>query len=105
MRVLTHQADRTACGRYRIEWPSDVLRAAGYDVVDRYDHRYQAVKTPTPFGDRVTDVQEHIDGDVVVFQRPLRRDVVELMDVVRKRRSSHRRCYLSLDARLSDKGP
>jgi len=60
-----------------------VLRAHGYDVVDRHDYRYQAVKQPTVFGDRVVDVLDEIDGDVVVFQRPLTRDTVELMSVIR----------------------
>lgn len=59
------------------------LRASGFAVEDAYEHQYRGVMEPSVFSDRLTDLDEDVDADVVVFQRPLTRQKIELMAAIR----------------------
>lgn len=92
MRVEVHPADDTACGRYRLRWPAAMLASQGHDVVlgsslnavweDRADG-----STPEALANlllrRGGGVERRLigmeapDADVVVIQRPLRREMAD----------------------------
>lgn len=82
MKVVTHSADKGGCGSYRLRWPVEALSNRGYDVEDRHSFSYDAEYTPSVLGDRITNVQNPIDADVIVLQRPLSRHLCELMTVL-----------------------
>lgn len=82
MRVFVHPADEGACGAYRMEWPARALKAQGHDVHVKRDWSYQALWRSSVFGDRVVGLAETIKADVVVLQRPLQRNRVELISAM-----------------------
>lgn len=82
MRVVLHPADEGGCGHYRLIWPGEALRAQGHDVTVATDWSYQAVWLETIQGPRIIGLAEEVDADVVVVQRPLHRNRVELIDVL-----------------------
>lgn len=84
MRVVVHPADEGGCGAYRLTFPAGVLANEGADVHVR-STPYDAVFQPSPLGDRVIDLVNDVDADVVVLQRPLHRHRVELMAVLQRR--------------------
>jgi glycosyltransferase involved in cell wall biosynthesis len=83
MRVRVHRADDGGCGWYRLLHALRILKNDGCDVVDDYERQYRGVMEPSLLGDRLTDIDEELDADVVVFQRPLTRQKVELMAAIR----------------------
>lgn len=85
MRVVVHPADDGGCGHYRLIFPAAVLNAAGDDVHIRLDD-YRAVWTSHPLiGERVIDLAQDVDADVVVLQRPLHRNRYELLLALQRR--------------------
>lgn len=85
MRVAVHPADDGGCGHYRLIFPARALAALGHDVRLQPDHKYRAVFQPSVFGDRVVDLDEQVDADVVVVQRPLHRHRYELIKVLQSK--------------------
>lgn len=79
MRVICYPSDRAGCGANRIIWPAMALAAQGYDVKI-------AAKNPAVVssGDRVVGIAQNIDADVVVFQRPCRRQYIEMFEILQK---------------------
>lgn len=84
MRVVVHPADEGGCGHYRLIFPATVLAQQGADVVVTAD-AYRAVWQPSVFGDRIVDLADTVDADVVVLQRPMHRNKVELIDALQAR--------------------
>lgn len=82
MRVLVHPADLHACGHYRMIWPARAVVALGHDVTIRHDMTYRAIWQPAVTGDRIIGLAQDVDVDVIVFQRPLHRNRVELIKVL-----------------------
>lgn len=81
MKVVVHPADRAGgCGMYRLTFPSRVLIDAGHDVELAYDAEYRCVWQPSAWGDRIVGIEGRVDADVVVLQRPMHRNRVELID-------------------------
>lgn len=85
MRVAVHPADQGGCGHYRLIFPARALAEQGHDVELQSDRKYRAVFQPSVFGDRIVDLDEDVDADVVVIQRPLHRHRYELMKVLQTR--------------------
>lgn len=85
MRVLVHPADDGGCGHYRLIFPARALAELGHDVHIEPDRNYRAVFQPSMFGDRIVDLDETLDADVIVVQRPLHRHRYELIKVLQTR--------------------
>lgn len=93
MRVAVHAADMGGCGYYRLIWPARALQAAGYDVIvytaesnDGAGGKFDAVFMEDEHGiPRVTDALIEDDVDVIVFQRPLKREIVESIPILQKK--------------------
>jgi glycosyltransferase involved in cell wall biosynthesis len=78
VRVQIHPADDGGCGTYRLIWPAQVLHDAGYDIDLRdWTSTLDTLRQKGPLGDRLLEVD--CQADVIVFQRPLRQDLVELI--------------------------
>lgn len=78
MNVAVYPADDGGCGSYRIIWPAETLRVQGADVRisrpgDPDQIRAVFIDDPAP---RVCDVVAP-DADVVVLQRPLKRELAD----------------------------
>lgn len=82
MRVVVHPADLGGCGHYRLIWVAEALARQGHDVVVAHDETYQARWQPSVFGDRIIGLAQPVDADVVVMQRPLHRNRVELIEAL-----------------------
>jgi glycosyltransferase involved in cell wall biosynthesis len=82
MRVIVHPADRHGCGSYRLIFPTEALIAQGYNVALEQDTTYRAQWQPCVFGDRIIGLDEDVEADVVVLQRPMHRNRVELIDAL-----------------------
>lgn len=79
--IHVHPADETGCGSYRLIFPTNVLQQYGHDVVigaklDCLRERNELL------GDFPVEVL--VDADVVVFQRPLKRALVEIIPVLQR---------------------
>lgn len=85
MKVVVHPADKNGCGTYRMILPAQALAAQGHDVTIAFDYTYQARWQPSAWGDRIIEIVEEVDADVVVLQRPLKRTLVELIDALQDR--------------------
>lgn len=82
MNVAIFNADEGGCGSYRLLFPAEILQADGADIV--IQPTLSAVREENPIlGDFLHDVP--IDADVVVFQRPLRVELVETIPVLQRR--------------------
>ena len=83
MRVQIHPADRGGCGHYRLIWPAQALIDQGYDVVlteEGEDSDLHAIMQRDRFGDEhIVGLAEKPDADVVVLQRPLTYQLVEMV--------------------------
>lgn len=77
MRVRVHAADEGGCGWYRMRFPARACREAGLDVELRDDVPGWIREQ----GDlvEIAAIDPSYDADVAVFQRPLRRQIVETM--------------------------
>lgn len=76
MKAIVYPSDRGGCGNYRLRWPGLALAAQGYDVV-------VSEKMPRVLMSG-TEVQQvlPIDADIVVFQRPCRRQIVDALRLI-----------------------
>jgi len=94
MRVRVHPADVGGCGHYRLIWPADALIADGYDVelVMPEDARSmfelevdQAASAAAgrPVAAARVAAGQVPDSDVLVLQRPLTRQLVEVIGAAR----------------------
>lgn len=82
MKVDVHPADDGGCGWYRLRWPAETLQAAGHQI--NIGAKLDCVRERNVvFGDRPIDVL--VDADVIVFQRPLRHELVEIIPVLQRR--------------------
>lgn len=88
MRVLVQPADRQACGYYRLIWPTWYLEddhdvkidEVGYKVHFRnFEREWIATGSDPPADAHVSMLEELPDADVVVWQRPAKRWLRELM--------------------------
>lgn len=79
MKIIVYPSDRAGCGHNRIIWPALALAAQGYDVKI-------AAQNPAlvSAGNRIVGVAQNIDADVVVFQRPCRRQYIEMFEILQK---------------------
>lgn len=88
MRVAVYPADEGGCGHYRLIWPATALRDQGHDVDLRLGSeskgQIRALYQHTEEGPRVMALGTPIDADVVVLQRPLDRDLVDLIPHIQK---------------------
>ena len=96
MRVEVRPADAGGCGHYRLIWPSNALQRAGCDVrVATLEHTWQTMCTDDIVQEqgfdgrthyykipRVVDILDPPDVDVLVMQRPLRRQAVQMMSIL-----------------------
>jgi hypothetical protein len=79
MKTVIHPCgEGNASALYRLVWPAEILQSQGHDIEIRYDFSYMGIRQPG-LVDRVVGIQGDVDGDVIVFQRPLRREWYELM--------------------------
>lgn len=83
MKILVCPADQGGCGHYRLIWPARALAAKGHDVT---------IYDPLPgeklfrgyygMNDEPVGVEVETDCDVLVLQRPLRKELVELIPLI-----------------------
>lgn len=89
MNVHVHAADDGGCGHSRLIWPVEALQAQGHDVT--LGANLEAVRSPA-LGHHPIEVL--VDADVVVFQRPLRRELVEIIPVLQRQGTA---CVVEVD--------
>ncbi len=92
MKVVVHPCDRkNASALYRLVWPAEALIQQGHDISIRYDIPYKLKRVRSRFADRldmadqVKGIQGTVSGDVVVLQRPLKREWYEAMKCLQAR--------------------
>ena len=99
MKVAVIPDDDGGCGAYRMKWPAQALAAQGADV-DLYGTRgidcvWQGILGPDlEVTDRLVVDVIPPDADVVVLQRPLR---VEMVEVIRALQAHGRRVVVDID--------
>lgn len=85
MRVAVLPADQGGCGAYRMRWPAEALIAQGHDVVIdapvrcAFSARFRGLLPPA--GVRVLEAD--CDADVVVVQRPMHRQWLDVIPLLR----------------------
>lgn len=72
MNVLIFPSDKGGCGSYRLNWPGLAMQAAGYSV--KVATRNPAIVMQ---GTEVVGLAEDLHADMVIFQRPARRQHLE----------------------------
>lgn len=79
MRVIVYPSDKNGCGFYRMIGPAGALAAKGYSV-------RVAPKNPSVVqqGNKIVGLAENIQADLVVFQRPCRRQYVEIIKILQR---------------------
>lgn len=82
MRVVCYPADKGGCGYFRLIWPAQLLAAAGHDVEIRPPEN-RGLKLRIGPGDRVDDVLDVDDVDVIVFQRLTHQWMAEAVPLLR----------------------
>lgn len=78
-RTLVFPSDNGGCGNYRLRWPTEALKAQGYSV--RVARNNPAVIMQ---GADVIGLAEDLHADVIVFQRPARRQHLQLFKFLQK---------------------
>ncbi len=83
MRVYVYPSDLGGCGYYRLTWPANVLKAAGYDV--RVIHPSQANKIGggVDKDGKLVSLKIPSDADVMVFQRVTSRLIIDGIKIMR----------------------
>lgn len=99
--VALYPADTSGCGSYRMIWPAEVLAAAGYPVAVYPPGHPKRLQAAIDRHGRVAAVLPP-DEDVLVFQRPMNRQVVEAMEILR---SVGKRIVVELDDDLERVSP
>ncbi len=84
MKVLVYPADQSACGSYRLIYPSNALKDQGADVTVDFGAHWTAIMQDTPQGTRVLDVTPP-EADVVVIQRPLNKLRVQAIEILQSK--------------------
>lgn len=79
MKVLVFPSDKAACGSYRMIWPAEAMKAQGYEV--RIARSNPAVINQ---GDKIVGLAENINADAVFFQRPCRRQYLEVFEFLKR---------------------
>lgn len=84
MRALVVPGDRGGCGHYRMIWPAEALKDQGADVhvLGEHEHFIDGVFQDTTEGERLVDIVDPPDVDVIVLQRCVegwRADLVQLL--------------------------
>lgn len=79
MRVIIYPSDATGCGQYRLRWPGQAVAAQGYDV--RISPRQPAIVVKN---NKIVAMGENLNADIVVFQRPCRKQYLEVFRVLQK---------------------
>lgn len=82
LKVAVFNADQGGCGWYRLLFAARHLRDQGADIAISPQLEAERLDHPL-YGDRLNDVL--VDADVVVLQRPLRRELVEAIPVLQRR--------------------
>src|ERR1044072_2743168 len=77
MRIEVFPQDQAGCGHYRLIWPAEALAAQGHEV-DVKRKRPQVVVD----GGKIVRLAEPLKADVMVFQRPARREYVDFIKIV-----------------------
>lgn len=83
MKVVVYAADRFACGHYRIIWPGEALAAQGMDVTVVRQGESSGLNGLKLRG-KISTVQAP-DCDVIVFQRPASRQMLEFIPFLRRK--------------------
>lgn len=87
MRIGVYPADRGGCGHYRLIWPARALADQGADVVLRDGEAYDDIEAVIHVADDGTRTILNVDAgdvDVVVIQRPLRREVADSITLLQQ---------------------
>lgn len=82
--VVLHPAAKDASGAYRLNWIAEVLQK-DYPVQVEYDYNYTATHMDFANGPKLLDVQDDVDGKVIVLQRPLWRWMAELIEALQRK--------------------
>jgi len=85
VKTYVFPADVSGCGYYRLIWPSEVLRRAGYDVEVVTPNKRNNKLSGVMHGDTMTEVKIPDDADVIVLQRVTHRHLVQAMHLMRRR--------------------
>lgn len=100
MRIALFPAANDGCRRYRMDLPANVLKQQGYDIDVRMDYAFRTFETRDTHGNEsIAKIKGTIPWDVVVFQRPLRRRIFELMGFLQDRGVT---CITELDDSFHD---
>jgi glycosyltransferase involved in cell wall biosynthesis len=80
VKVYVLPADGWACGHFRLIWPAELLAAAGHDVtVIPFDPQATRFRLWRDQHGRPVEALYPTDADVLVFQRVVERDIVDLI--------------------------
>lgn len=80
MKILVCPSDETGCGKYRMIWPAEALKAQGHSIIIAPRPRIMIDKSTTPH--RVIDVLIPEKVKVVVFQRPGSYQISQLIPIL-----------------------
>lgn len=87
MRVAVYPADQGGCGHYRLIWPARALAGQGADVWLRDGEAYDDIQAVFHVDDTGHRELLHVDAgdaDVVVIQRPLRRELADSIPILQQ---------------------
>src|SRR5215211_5544653 len=86
MKTYVYPADAWACGAFRCSWPGELLAAAGHDVtVVPYSHDATRFRLWRNQHGQAVEALFPTDADVMVFQRVVEKDIVDLIEFVGSR--------------------
>lgn len=91
LRVQLWAEHKDGCSFYRLEQPARVLADNGYDVETRWNHimlkclrQTPPDKMPSEY-DRVLDILDDVDADVVVYQRPMYEYKIDIIKALQRK--------------------
>lgn len=83
MKIVLYPADQGGCGHFRMIWPAEALQRQSHDVT-LVDSRARQLKFKMD-GERVADIIDPPDADVIVFQRVTHRWVAQAVGLLREK--------------------
>lgn len=83
MKVVVCPSDQTGCGKYRLIWPTEALKAQGKDVLIRRRPRIMVDETHNP--PKLLDVLVEDGAEVIVIQRPGSYQIAEMIPILQKK--------------------
>lgn len=85
MKVYVYPADETGCGRYRLIWPAQALRAQGHDVTIVWPSQRAGFGGAVNEHGTSVQVDAPPDADVIVMQRLTYRPIATAVPLLRER--------------------